>query len=114
MASSASCPSDNAQVIDQSTFWDSNGIDWDTHRIGWVISGACAAAVSLTFSLLLIEYVADTAANHDVKNAIARKDKKPLPIPVSSSFYRIKPQNLAKPPGVLFLARHRGRGRAWA
>ena len=32
--------------------------------------------------MLLIEYVAATAADHDVKNAIARKDKKSMPIPV--------------------------------
>ena len=31
---------------------------------------------------MLIEYVAATAADHDVKNAIARKDKKSMPIPV--------------------------------
>lgn len=34
-------------------------------------------------SLLLIEYVAATALNHDAENAIARKDKRPLPLPVS-------------------------------
>ena len=33
-------------------------------------------------SLLLIEYVAATASGNDAENAIARKDKRPLPIPV--------------------------------
>lgn len=32
--------------------------------------------------LLLIEYVAATASGHDAENAIARKDKRKLPIPV--------------------------------
>ena len=32
--------------------------------------------------LLLIQYVAATAAGHDVNNAIARKDKSSLPPPV--------------------------------
>lgn len=45
MAGSPSCPSDNAQAVDQSSFWNSNGVDWDAHRVGWVISGSCAAAV---------------------------------------------------------------------
>lgn len=35
-------------------------------------------------SLLLIEFVASTASENDVKNAIARKDKSKLPLPVSS------------------------------
>jgi hypothetical protein len=42
----ATCKEDNQQAIDQTSFWDSNGIHWDAHRIGWTIAGACAAAVS--------------------------------------------------------------------
>ncbi|KAG6820129.1 hypothetical protein H0H93_005004 [Arthromyces matolae] len=78
------CASDNKDVIDQSSFWDSNGIHWDAHRIGWAIAGGFAAlAVTLSaFMLLLIEYVAATATDHKAENAIARKDKKSLPIPV--------------------------------
>lgn len=34
------------------------------------------------FLLLLIEYVARTSLDHDVKDAIARKDKRKLPLPV--------------------------------
>ncbi|EJF61950.1 organic solute transporter Ostalpha-domain-containing protein [Dichomitus squalens] len=41
------CPSDNRQIIDQSSFWSSNGLNWDAHRIGWVVSGACAAVTVL-------------------------------------------------------------------
>ena len=36
------------------------------------------------YSLLLIEFVASTASENDVKNAIARKDKKKMPVPVSA------------------------------
>lgn len=39
------CPSDNQQLIDQTGFWSSDGIDWDAHRIGWLIAGVCAAVV---------------------------------------------------------------------
>ncbi|KAJ3933873.1 MAG: DUF300-domain-containing protein [Lentinula lateritia] len=38
------CPSDNQQAVDQTDFWTDGGIDWDAHRIGWAIAGACAAA----------------------------------------------------------------------
>ncbi len=49
---SKSCPEDNTAVIDQSSFWTSNGLNWDAHRIGWVISGACASVVRHVFVLL--------------------------------------------------------------
>ncbi|KAF8060857.1 organic solute transporter Ostalpha-domain-containing protein [Lyophyllum atratum] len=145
------CGTDNAPAIDQSTFWDSNGVNWDTHRIGWAIAGGCACltliislisvlrhcrsytnpreqrqilrilymppvyaiisffsyrffrhytyysfievayeAVTLSaFLLLLIEYVAATASGRKAENAIARKDKRPLPIPFC--FWRYRP-----------------------
>ena len=39
------CEADNTAAVDQSDFWSSDGIDWDAHRIGWAISGGCAALV---------------------------------------------------------------------
>jgi hypothetical protein len=39
-----SCPSDNSQAIDQSSFW-SAGMHWDSHRIGWAIAGGCSTLV---------------------------------------------------------------------
>lgn len=45
MAGGSSCPSDNTQAVDQTSFWGKNGVDWDTHRIGWAVSGACALVV---------------------------------------------------------------------
>ncbi|KAF8484305.1 DUF300-domain-containing protein [Gautieria morchelliformis] len=38
----ATCPEDNATGVDQSSFWDSSGIHWDQHRIGWAVAGGCA------------------------------------------------------------------------
>ncbi|KAJ7687812.1 organic solute transporter Ostalpha-domain-containing protein [Mycena rosella] len=145
------CPTDEAEGIDQSDFWDpKNGINWDEHRIGWAIAGGCALltviitcisvlqhcrnytapreqrqvirilympavygvisffsyryfrsytyysliyvayeAVTISaFLLLIIEYVAATAAGHDAQNALVRKDKRPLPIPFCCWRYR--------------------------
>jgi hypothetical protein len=46
-------------------------------------------AVTLSaFLLLLIEYVAATATEHKPENAIARKDKRSLPIPFCCWRYR--------------------------
>lgn len=41
------CKEDNSSVLDQSTFWDSSGMHWDAHRIGWAISGGCAVLTLL-------------------------------------------------------------------
>ncbi|KIY62145.1 DUF300-domain-containing protein [Cylindrobasidium torrendii FP15055 ss-10] len=144
------CPDSNRAQVDQSTFWDEDGINWDAHRIGWAIAGGCAAvtviitfisvfkhsrnytnpgeqrqilrilymptvyavisffsyryfreytyyslieiayeAVTLSaFLLLLIEYVAATAAGHEAEKAIQRKDKHKMPMPFCCWRYR--------------------------
>ena len=46
------------------------------------LDGPPKSSPVLPSSLLLIEYVAATAVEHDVDNAIQRKDKQSLPIPV--------------------------------
>ncbi|KAF8991474.1 hypothetical protein BDQ17DRAFT_1332847 [Cyathus striatus] len=44
------CPeTQNTLEVDQTKFWDSNGVNWDGHRIGWVIAGACSVAVRYHF-----------------------------------------------------------------
>ncbi|KAJ6499942.1 organic solute transporter Ostalpha-domain-containing protein [Mycena vitilis] len=145
------CPSDNAGDIDQTSFWNANGLDWDAHRIGWAIAGGCTAVTLLisffsvlghcrnytnrrqqrqilrilymppvyavisflsyrffrdytyyslvevvyealtisAFLLLLIEYVADSAHGHSAENAIARKEKRRLLVPLC--FWRYRP-----------------------
>ncbi|KAF5329863.1 hypothetical protein D9611_013451 [Ephemerocybe angulata] len=35
--------SENQLAIDESKFWDANGIHWSPHRIGWAIAGGCTA-----------------------------------------------------------------------
>ncbi|KAJ7703145.1 DUF300-domain-containing protein [Mycena rosella] len=42
-ATTTGCPSDNTAAIDQSSFWDSGNLNWDSHRIGWAIAGGCTA-----------------------------------------------------------------------
>ncbi|KAJ7462358.1 DUF300-domain-containing protein [Mycena galericulata] len=37
------CPSDNSAAVDQTSFWSSGNLDWDAHRIGWAVAGACTA-----------------------------------------------------------------------
>ncbi|KAG8746444.1 hypothetical protein FRC10_004883 [Ceratobasidium sp. 414] len=48
------CESENAEAVDQSSFWDEaelvivkRGMHWDAHRIGWAVSGAFALAAVL-------------------------------------------------------------------
>lgn len=55
-----SCPSDNQQVIDESSFWSNGSLHWDAHRIGWAIAGGCAA---LTF-LISVFTVSRHALNY--------------------------------------------------
>ncbi|GBE85962.1 predicted protein [Sparassis crispa] len=43
MARTHSCPSGNQQAVEQDSFWSTNGVNWDTHRIGWLVAGVCAA-----------------------------------------------------------------------
>ncbi|THH00561.1 hypothetical protein EW026_g1986 [Hermanssonia centrifuga] len=113
MASSASCPSDNAQVIDQSTFWDSNGIDWDTHRIGWVISGACAAATLLISTVSVMEHCLHYHNPAEQRQILRILYMPPVYAIISFFSYRFfrsytyydlietAYENLAQPPGVL-------------
>lgn len=37
--------SENTLDIVQGSFWNSTGIHWDTHRIGWAVAGGCAVLV---------------------------------------------------------------------
>lgn len=146
----STCAPENTVAKNESAFWNSNGVNWDQHRIGWAIAGACACvtviitmvsvlrhcrdytnrreqrqiirilymplvyavisffsyrffrnytyysfieaayeAVTLSaFLLLLIEFVAATTSGHHAEDAIARKDKRPLPIPFCCWRYR--------------------------
>ncbi|KAH7914889.1 organic solute transporter Ostalpha-domain-containing protein [Hygrophoropsis aurantiaca] len=41
------CPSQNTEAVDQSSFWSSGSLDWDEHRIGWAIAGGCSVLTVL-------------------------------------------------------------------
>lgn len=53
MTNSTACPSQNSVFIDQSTFWQNDQVNWDSHRIGWVVSGSCALLVSEHFFFIV-------------------------------------------------------------
>ncbi|GAA95943.1 uncharacterized protein L969DRAFT_92027 [Mixia osmundae IAM 14324] len=43
----ATCPSTNTANTEQDDFWSGGTFHWDAHRIGWTVSGACAAVATL-------------------------------------------------------------------
>ncbi|KAF7428646.1 hypothetical protein PC9H_007873 [Pleurotus ostreatus] len=51
-----SCPSTNSNEVDQSSFWDSGGIHWDQHRIGWAIAGACTLVTVIISSISVLKH----------------------------------------------------------
>ncbi|KAJ7084432.1 DUF300-domain-containing protein [Mycena belliarum] len=53
-ATTTGCPSDNTSATDQSSFWNSGSLNWDSHRIGWAIAGGCTAVTIIisSFSVL--------------------------------------------------------------
>ncbi|KAF8151369.1 DUF300-domain-containing protein [Crassisporium funariophilum] len=60
----------NSEATDQSKFWDTNGIHWDSHRIGWAIAGGCAVLVRSTSSLFNIK--------HRIRNYTARPQQRQI------------------------------------
>ncbi|KAF8968510.1 organic solute transporter Ostalpha-domain-containing protein [Flammula alnicola] len=51
------CPTSPNQVaIDESHFWDANGIHWNTHRIGWTIAGGCAALTTIISAITVLQH----------------------------------------------------------
>ncbi|KAF5349938.1 hypothetical protein D9756_009284 [Leucocoprinus leucothites] len=51
-----SCPVENQVIVDQSKFWDSNGIHWTTHRIGWAIAGGCAVITVIISAISIFSH----------------------------------------------------------
>ncbi|KAJ7497348.1 DUF300-domain-containing protein [Mycena latifolia] len=52
-ATTTGCPSDNTSAVDQTSFWSSGSLNWDSHRIGWAIAGGCTV-VTLIISLISV------------------------------------------------------------
>ncbi|PPQ71311.1 hypothetical protein CVT24_012037 [Panaeolus cyanescens] len=44
----------NTVDVDQSDFWDENGIHWDAHRIGWAIAGGTAILTIIISSFTIL------------------------------------------------------------
>ncbi|KAL1940982.1 hypothetical protein VTO73DRAFT_7618 [Trametes versicolor] len=65
------CPSDNQQLIDQTGFWSSDGIDWDAHRIGWLIAGVCAA-VTVVLTIINVGFHSTHYTNRGEQRQIIR------------------------------------------
>lgn len=60
MFGNGTCPEENSESIDQGGFWNSSGIDWDSHRVGWALAGGCAVLVS---ALVLVVCAEDEGIN---------------------------------------------------
>ncbi|KAF9652543.1 DUF300-domain-containing protein [Thelephora ganbajun] len=41
------CPAEDTAAIEQSSFFNKNGINWTPHTIGWAVAGGCAALTLL-------------------------------------------------------------------
>ncbi|KAF8200775.1 DUF300-domain-containing protein [Pholiota molesta] len=50
------CPSDNSPATDQSSFWSSGNLHWDSHRIGWAIAGACTVATLIVSTISVLSH----------------------------------------------------------
>ncbi|KAI0367134.1 DUF300-domain-containing protein [Pilatotrama ljubarskyi] len=71
MPNSTLCPSDNQQAVDQSGFWSSDGIDWDAHRIGWLIAGVCAV-VTVVLTVINVAFHCTHYTNRGEQRQILR------------------------------------------
>ncbi|KAF8183665.1 organic solute transporter Ostalpha-domain-containing protein [Pholiota molesta] len=51
------CPTSPNQIaIDESHFWETDGIQWNTHRIGWTIAGGCAALTTIISAITVLQH----------------------------------------------------------
>ncbi|KAK4704647.1 hypothetical protein P7C70_g1563, partial [Phenoliferia sp. Uapishka_3] len=57
----STCALSNVDLIDQTTFWDANGVHWDAHRIGWAIAGGCSILFVVVKPLLSIAAIVTEA-----------------------------------------------------
>ncbi|KDQ51733.1 hypothetical protein JAAARDRAFT_139797 [Jaapia argillacea MUCL 33604] len=51
-----SCPSDNTAAVQQGSFWNGDNINWDTHVIGWAVSGGCAVLTVLISLVTILQH----------------------------------------------------------
>ncbi|KAF6754667.1 organic solute transporter Ostalpha-domain-containing protein, partial [Ephemerocybe angulata] len=48
--------SENQLAIDESKFWDADGIHWSPHRIGWAIAGGCTALTVIISVITVLQH----------------------------------------------------------
>ncbi|EIW74213.1 DUF300-domain-containing protein [Coniophora puteana RWD-64-598 SS2] len=70
MLTSDSCPSENTQTTDQSSFWNSDSLHWDEHRIGWAIAGGCAALTLLISMFSVLQHCRNYTRPHEQRQIL--------------------------------------------
>ncbi|TEB20972.1 DUF300-domain-containing protein [Coprinellus micaceus] len=51
------CQSSGNQIaIDQSKFWDADGIHWEPHRIGWAVAGGCSVLTVIISVISILQH----------------------------------------------------------
>jgi len=44
------CPAENTVAVEESSFFNADGINWTPHTIGWSVAGGCAVLVCLAYA----------------------------------------------------------------
>ncbi|KAF8973229.1 DUF300-domain-containing protein [Flammula alnicola] len=64
------CPSDNTDAIDQSSFWSSDSVHWDAHRVGWAVAGACTIVTLIISTITVISHCRNYTKPRDQRQII--------------------------------------------
>jgi len=84
----SSCPTDNTEDVDQSLFWDSKGINWDEHRIGWAISGGCAVLTVIISTISIFQHCRSYTNRNEQRQVIRILYMPPVYAVISFLSYR--------------------------
>ncbi|TFK72253.1 hypothetical protein BDN72DRAFT_957420 [Pluteus cervinus] len=50
------CSLSGTQAIEQSKFWDGDGLNWDTHWIGWAMAGGCVIVTIVISTISILQH----------------------------------------------------------
>ncbi|KAF7321375.1 hypothetical protein MKEN_00657800 [Mycena kentingensis (nom. inval.)] len=67
----AKCDSDNAEAIDQSSFWSEGSLNWDAHRTGWLVAGV-STIITVLISVISVLHHARSYTNPRQQRQIIR------------------------------------------
>lgn len=67
------CPAENTVAVEESSFFNADGINWTTHTIGWAIAGGCAALVCLPWTDQSLAVLTDTNPRPDVADNLRER-----------------------------------------